>query len=447
MWAGLRPSFHQYAFYGAAGLAVFLVAAGPSHPRRAVFRDAVFWLGLLFNAYLVVQWSNSGRELFLDPASNTWMYTEPPRKGWPYAFKTDEAWQMITWFFPAWILTVAMRSPHFTAASSRRLLITLVASAGLLALFGLIQYQSGTKEVYWVTPFSAGFFASFSYKNHATSFFGLMACVSAGVFFWHFFSRGLPTRAGVMVIAVVSMLLCLLGLMFCGSRAAVFFAVALALLFLVYGFTKAWKQFRPIQRLHLSLVTLVVMAALAMSIGGLANDAIIEEFKPKPIKRITGNFDQPGKVHLTLNLDLRLLMAQTGGRVWLSEPWFGVGGWGYANLAAFFIPEDQWWVVKRDGFANVHLDALQFLAEFGIIGFGLLGFILLVMVVNAMRAPPVKEIYLFSGIGLSLVLVHSLIDIPFRSPGVMYHWLAVLALMPKLAEINFPTSYQSNNQL
>jgi hypothetical protein len=68
VWAGLRPSFHRFALYGSLPLAGLVLLGGPASARRAVYRDAVFWLGLLFNGYLLLQWSNAGRELVLDPA-------------------------------------------------------------------------------------------------------------------------------------------------------------------------------------------------------------------------------------------------------------------------------------------------------------------------------------------------------------------------------------------
>lgn len=431
VWAGLRPSFHRFAFYGSLPLAGLLLFGGPGAARRAVWRDAVFWLGLLFNGYLLLQWSNAGRELYLDPALNQWLYSDPPRPGWPYAFDAAEAWQMITWFFPAWIIVCAIRSPHFTRQSARHLVLTLIASAGLLALFGLIQSQSGTKSVYWLVPFRAGFFASFAYVNHTTSFFGLMTCVAAGYLFQALFIWKSSRRWYDLVIPAASILAGLLALILCGSRAAVFFAGALALLIAGYGLIRFWQTGKPAQRLHAIALTLVVVTVLVASVGGLAKDAIVNEFKPKPIRRVTGEYDAPGKVHLTLNLDLRILMARTGWQVWQTEPWIGVGGWGYKYLAAFHIPEEQWWIITRNGFANVHLDALQFLAEFGIIGFGLIAAVVILLVCDALRGFRLRQPFrIFAFAGLGLVMIHSIIDIPFRSPGVLYHWLAVLAFIP-----------------
>lgn len=432
VWAGLRPSFHRFAFYGSLPLAALLLLGGPAAARRAVWRDVVFWLGLLFNVYLLLQWSNAGRELVLDATLNQWVYTDPPRPGWPYAFDRDEAWQMITWFFPAWILVSALRSPHVGRRAAWRFVLVLIGSAGLLALFGLIQEQSGTREVYGLVPFRAGFFASFIYRNHATSFFGLMACVAAGVFFHRLFERSDSVGWRLLVVPGLSMVLGLFGLIFCGSRAAVFFAVALAILFIGYGFIRYWLRSSWVKRLHAGALLLVLLLVAGALLSVMAKDVVLREFRPVPVRRVTGEYDPPGRVHLTLNLDLRALMARTGWRVWQSEPWLGVGGWGYKYAAAFHVPEDQWWVIRRHGFANVHVDALQFLAEFGVIGFSLLAGLVGVLIVGAFRVGRWSALWLFSFVGLGLVGVHSMIDIPFRSPGVMYHWLVVLALLPIL---------------
>jgi hypothetical protein len=36
-------------------------------------------------------------------------------------------------------------------------------------------------------------------------------------------------------------------------------------------------------------------------------------------------------------------------------------------------------------------------------------------------------------LGVGAVVVHSLFDLPFRSPGVLYAWLAILAAAPAFA--------------
>ena len=84
--------------------------------------------------------------------------------------------------------------------------------------------------------------------------------------------------------------------------------------------------------------------------------------------------------------------------------------------------------------ANVHNDPMQFLAEAGIVGFGVIIAILVVVIRPAVggyfwRKPAL----LFSSFGLLCVAVQSLIDLPFRSPAVLYCWLAILGGVSRLA--------------
>jgi O-antigen ligase len=435
VWAGLRPSFHVYAFYASLPIGLLLLLSGPAAARRAVWRDPVFWLGLLLNGYLILQWSNAGRELYLDPVLNQWLYSDAPRPGWPYSFDAAEAWQMVTWFVPAWIIVCAIRSPHIQLQAARRMLLIMIASAGLLALFGLVKYHSGTQEVYWVTPFTTRFFASFAYRNHAASFFGLMGSVAVGLFFTVFFKeQPFRRRAFMLMLSGGSFLLCLVGLVFSGSRIAVFFGGALSLMSLSYGFFRAWQQSSGVRRLHaISLLLLLVLLG-AVAIGGMDKEILREEFYGrKQVRLVTGEFVErkPGP-DLHLDAGIRILQARVAWEMWKDQPWFGVGGWGYKYLAYLYVPEEQWWVIRRVGFANVHVDLLQFLTEFGLVGFLPLAMIGLILGRQAVRGPRPDSLRLLSLFGLGLVLFHNLLDIPFRSPGLLYHWLAILAVLPTL---------------
>ena len=70
---------------------------------------------------------------------------------------------------------------------------------------------------------------------------------------------------------------------------------------------------------------------------------------------------------------------------------------------------------------------MQFLCEFGAVGFGLMLAATLALAWPLLRqfrrqlAPGLA----LAGVGMLAVLGHSLIDLPFRSPGILYAWLAV----------------------
>ena len=83
----------------------------------------------------------------------------------------------------------------------------------------------------------------------------------------------------------------------------------------------------------------------------------------------------------------------------------------------------------------MHNDPLQFLAEFGVVGS-----LLLLAAVVALAWPVFRQrlverpARLFALLGLALVLVHSLVDLPFRCPAILFAWTAVLAGLGRMCE-------------
>lgn len=448
-WSGLRPSFHRIAVFLAAFLALALFAPHPNLPRRILrLRDPVFPLGLALIALLAIQWFNAGRELILDPALNQWVYTDPPHPRLPFAFTRPEAWQIITWFFPAWILLLAVRSSAFSPPSALTLLQILAVSSGLLSLFGLVQWFSGTREVYWTVPFSASFFASFIYRNHAASYFALASCLSAGLLFRHLFpSPPRPPQPLLAITLALSLLLCLLGLMFCGSRAGLFFAMFLGPALAISLWLRLWPGASPARKFHMLSILLAVIGLTSLLFFTYDPAKLSPRLTPLAVDRITRNLERTGELNLSLSPEVRIAQAKAAWAIWTQHPWFGVGGWGFRYLFAFQIPEEQWSMVTRSGRANVHMDLLQFLAEFGIVGLSLILTLAAILFRDALRArTPRDPLFPFLTLGLSLVLIHSLIDLPLRNPAILYSWLVVLAIYPALNESSSPAGSPPEGQ-
>jgi hypothetical protein len=177
--------------------------------------------------------------------------------------------------------------------------------------------------------------------------------------------------------------------------------------------------------------------------------------------------------------------------MWKSHSLFGIGGWGYRYLLPLYVGEERQKDIT-DGKANVHCDPAQQLAEFGALGFALLvgavgwlavpwfrltgiGFgdwwrewraareerrkrrrlrrtpVAESTVVEAVPEPSVPEetvvpdrrvelepVFVAGAAGLVVVVVHSLFDLPFRSPGVICAWAAIAAAVPSLYRVKVP---------
>ena len=440
-WAGLRPSYH-WVGVGTAGVlmvAMFLEGRGSAWP--IVRRDPVFFLGLAFLGYLAIQWANAGRTQYFDVGYQRWTYTDPPWRGWPSAFARADAAQMLAWFFPAWMIAVAIRSRILDRHALRRLLTFVACSAGMLAVFGLVQYASGAPAIYWVQPLNSHFFASFAYGNHAGPYFVLAGGLAMGLLFREIFDVRNPSSAGPapmrfrhpwrVAVLVPAAMLCGVGAGMGFSRAGLILAALLGGFAAGYLWMRAWPLLRPVGRLNLAALSLGVMGTLFFLVMGFGSQGIRKEFALRPAV--------PGTVRTAwdrINLELggRPQFARAAVAIWREHPWFGVGGWGYKYLVASHVPKTQWPLLEKRGWANVHVDFLQFLAEFGLVGTGLLLAALGVLIRDLFAARQCRHnaFCVLGGVSLALTVVFSLVDIPFRCPAILYAWVALLAAMPAM---------------
>jgi hypothetical protein len=437
-WAGLRPSFHL-AGVGMAGLLLAgLMAGAPRGAWRDLLRDPVWWLGLLFLGFLGLQWANAGRSQYFDVGHQRWTYTPPPWPGWPSAFARADALEMLTWFFPAWVVALAIRLRIRDPRQARGLLMFMACHAGLLAIFGLVQFASGTRSIYWAQPLKGVFFASFAYANHVAPFFVLSGAVAVGLLYRELFdvrrarsSRFVPVRfrhPWRVAVLVPVFLLCLIAANLGFSRAGVILSWSFGAFAAVYGLVVGWRLLPAAGRVNLVALTLGLAGLLYFAVVGTGGKAIVKEFMPN-----TSEVGESQTVWTRIDLGLggRPRFALAAVRIWRQHPWFGVGGWGYKYLVAGHIPEHYWELLERRGWANTHFDFLQFLAEFGVAGFGLLLAALAALAKEVCACDCRRDSLFTMGLaGLGLVVVFSLIDLPFRSPAILYAWVALLALLP-----------------
>ncbi len=445
-WAGLRPSFQVAAVAAAWILLGGLMFGGGAASWRAATRDPVFYLGLLFLLLLVLQWANAGRMQYFDAGYRKWMYMPPRWRGWPSAFAAADARQMLAWFFPAWVLVLVLRSPWLNRRELRSLLMWLAGSAGLLAAFGLVQYLSGTQAIFWRQPLSSHFFASFAYGNHAPAFFVLASALTAGLLYREVFDArhspaDTPSAArlrhpGRVVFLVPVLVLCLLGAFLGFSRAGVILAGLLVAFVVGYGWLRSWRVLQPAARVNFAALSLAVAAVLFFAVASVGETGIRREFRRLALA--------PGAAptlweHVDRELGRRPHFVWAALQIWREHPWVGTGGWGFKYLVAERVPQEFWPALERRGWANVHCDPVQFLAEFGLVGSGLLlaAAGTLACGLCDRRRCRRDALWVMGVAGLGLVVLFSLVDLPFRSPAILYTWVVVLAVLPRLCRSSF----------
>jgi hypothetical protein len=452
-------------------------------------RDPVFFGGLLLLGLLALQWRYAGRVLFFDPVAQAWTYTPPLRPGWPSAFTRPEAAEMLRWFFPAWAAVLAVRSGALGATGILTLWRWLVLNAAAVGILGIVQQQLERPLFPFTAELGdLRFFASFGYENHAASFFTLMAAVAAGIAMRDLRSaergagstergarstelgarsseqeawsaelgarsseqeawsaergarskerrgpsdRGRGARAWGGALMVGAFAVNLAAAHFSLSRAGFLMAWVLVAVGGAWALRRMWRGLEPAGRVNALAGGTAILLALAMAIIAIGRERISLELDT--IGYLRDEIRTKNVASLTVGD--RLLLGSAALGMARAQPAFGVGGWGFRYLLPYSLPDNDWeWSSTALGKANVHNDPLQFLAEFGGVGAGLMALCVGVMLVPAFRreasgrrAAGSNPVVFFALAGLSLVFLHSLIDLPFRCPAILITWTLVIA--------------------
>ncbi len=427
-WArgGTVPALQTpFVWISAVMLAILIWGAGTiDGAARRMRRDPILYAGAAFLGLLLMQWWNSGRELVFDEQLWQWVYTPPPRPGLPFSFVRSEAAEMLRWFFPAWLMLLLARAAWVTLSIARKLMGILLLNAALLASFGLIQFASGTTSIFWKEPLDCGFFASFGYSNHAGAYFVLMLAVTLGLL-WSSHGPRVRLRSGFGVIALsLCGTLMLAGAILSLSRAAILLSLGLVGLAAVTAVAQKWRGLSRSGRAHLVMLVFAAAAFLVFAAGETGRELVIRQFLPA--QELAGEFPV-----VTRGDSMRLILPAAM-RVWKANPWFGIGGWGFSYQLGMEIPPSSWSKIIP-GSANIHCDPLQFLVEFGVIGGGLMAVAALALLAPWMKTRrPGAPACLFLAGGPVVLGLYSLIDLPLRSPAILYTCLLVAATAHQL---------------
>ncbi len=398
-------------------------------------RDPFFYAGLFLLVLLGLQWRYAGRILFLNPVDRLWTYSPPLRPGWPFAFTRPESAEMLRWFFPAWAIGLVLRSHVFERRIIVKLFRFLAINAALIALLGMLQQGMGiplfpfTAELHYVR---LRFFASFGYENHAAAFFALFTAVSLGLLVHAIMNvrRDKQRRISRLVLSVMALMLNFTAMQMSLSRAGILLGWLLLAISSSWLAVMAWQRLSPAKRLNAIIgggAAILMLAMLVYGFGYKTIGAELSTIRQGDAGSVAGQLVQ------TSTGD-RIQLASAAWQIWQAHPWFGVGGWGFRYLLPYTATEDGWQWTQHYGKANVHNDPLQFLVEFGLVGAALLvmGFISLVTPVvgrhhGRWQRLSTKPLLFFPLLGCALVLLHSLIDLPFRSPAILFSVVITLA--------------------
>lgn len=399
-------------------------------PRRErlirLLRDPVFWCAILFMGFLTWQWQNSGRIRVFDFAANAFTYSAPKHPG-PWSVTPAESLEMLKWFGP--VLTVLLILRHSWTRIPTTPLLWIVGVNGFLnALLSFVHQGMSWEKMYTVQPFGKDVYGSFGYPNHGAVYFILLFSIAMGLLLRELLRESTDRETPTLAFAALWTPVFFLAANLSTSRAGILGAWLVLLLSLASLVLIAWPRVHPVQRVYG-----LIAAGLLI---GLCVTAFVLFAKPIHVREL-----QNATVHLNIYQEIegRFFQTESAWRMWRAHPWFGVGGWGYRWFASEFLPAEQLSHLLGKGKANVHNDWMQYLAEFGIVGFGLLAGAFLprvIVVVKSVFRRPTRDDSLWSNPlslcafwGLTMLLLDSQFDIPLRSPAVFIHGVLLLFLI------------------
>ena len=411
----------------------------PNFPKRLtrlnrLLKDPAFWGAAFFLILLGIQTWNSGRMLLYHFQRGVYYYSPPPRPHLPGSFTRGESMEMLRWFVP--VFTTFLIAKHAFPLLSPTIFPWILANSALNALLALTHEFSDWKYMfefwgYVQNPRDAGSdtFGSFGYPNHAATYFILLFSFAAGLFLREILRDRSQVKSLRVLASGAGTLLFFFTAQFSASRAGmlggwiVLFFILVTLTFL------CWPRLHPVQKLYGFTGAIFLLALLVMGFRLFANPIHLREFA-----KATTQLD------VAREFNARWFQVLSAWDIWKDNLWFGVGGWGYRYLVSFYLDPSMWGVLGR-GKANVHNDFFQFLCEFGLVGISLLFVVFLPSVFRILRdilkpahddrsiwADPIRFCLSY---GLLMMIAHSMIDLPFRSPAVFAHSVLFLVMAQK----------------
>lgn len=305
-----------------------------------------------------------------------------------YRYRTQaSAWKWLA----LWLILV-IASHIFVDESIRSRFNTALVWFGLsLCMFGLVQYFTAPRTIYWSIPVPVGkVFGPFINGNHFSAFMELIV-PSALVLSLRPSDRRLVYAVAwsVMLAAVVV----------CASRAGtVLVALETVIVLAVMAVSRRRSRTRKDS------------ARLLLPIAGLAAAAMLC-FYVAGTQRTLERFEEQHPYSVRWNV------ARATWQLFRDRPWtgFGAGTFELVYPSAAVIDQNLSW-------PHAHNDPLEFMMEWGVCAIGLL--VSTLALLFSRRWP--REIWLTAVLPLTAVLVHSWFDFPLQIPAVMAGWLVLL---------------------
>jgi O-antigen ligase len=313
--------------------------------------------------------------------------------------------------------------------SKRWLLPCLVINAAVIALVGLIQLNLGSRSILGIfDAMDEGlglFFGTLLYKNHAAAYFNLGLAASLSCFFS--FRRGsAQRRSNPSWLFLIAAAVLLAGVIFSRSRFGFICSLGIVAVF-------ASLLVRSALRSGITKGRLILLGAgvVAIVLGG--GFYLFKAEGAKHLKTLNEEITQD------FSYRQRIIAYQGELKMFAEKPLFGWGAGNYRHGFRMFQDMDREKEELRNPYMernrlnffwqHAHNDYLEWLIELGVLGtlilFSIPGYFAWLIWRSKRWKQPATLMLLA---GLAGILVHALVDFPFRNPAVLVTWSALLAI-------------------
>ena len=426
----------------AGGLLTFLLATiplgkfwngrdgqhGNAKNLKRLIRFPVFWLGMIFLAYLLIQGFNPAW-ILMKNEHGWWLREVQPIHWLPSSvsadYETINSFRVLVGFGATHLLVCGLWIGLQRRQSVVLLLWIFLLSGVGMAIIAILQKFTGADAVLWTVPSpNSNFWGTFFYRNEAVAYLALVISISGFLYFYHLNRSeqsglsGGPHLLLFLFVAItytsIALALSRGGILFGGVMTVCFFCVAIG----------RWLYLLKINK----AAPLVVVIALLLGGGGGYTT-----FRYVDIEAIRDRF---GDIETTLKMadkDSRMITTKITWEMFQEEPWFGwgAGSWRYVfPMYQSAYPEIYYqrydrklgWVGRRV-YYYAHNDVVQFLCEYGMVGCLFAGSLFAYWLgVLWFKTSGNRLSALMLQIGMVLALCHAIVDFVWQSPA---NWLAL----------------------
>jgi O-antigen ligase len=420
------------------GLLVRLTAQSTPGTRAATRVQAgALLFGLLFVGYVYLQARNPSLRVAI--SGKLWVLSSlqtaapgPHSIDAPLDFLSGDwmpyrnAWRYLLVFGACWIYAAGLVLGLVERADARRWVLAVGLNAALLAIVCLVHRALGERLTLWRFADTVGFTGSpvFFYKNHNGAYLAASLAVVLGLA-W---STDEKLRRHAWEIVALFLWAATVAV---NSRVATGLATLWIVGYVVLSWRTAWRERRSWSAGRMLVVggTVVLLAAIVGLTGGR-----------KAIQRFTPALSSP--LEFVRGGEYRGLLRKVGLEMWLDQPVWGWGGGSYLYLFNTYqarVPQiaeqiyreqpnlNRFYMVSADS------DWVEFLVEYGAIGFALLGAGFALLLLGWLRWSGWSQgMPLFLVAGAVGIVLHGYLDHVLRNPALLFLVVGLMVVAVRL---------------